>query len=192
MERRLYKVKLITEMLGTVPMDPKIYETYVESKKPEGNGENESLTVDKVEEKGWTGFHKDEKGLFIYEYMVKGFLKNAGNVMKESVGVKALRGKIDDFVFISPRRIYLGKDKADGVVERPLRAMTPAGPRVALARSDYVSEGTEFEFGITLMPHPQLSWKLLNELLSYGLLMGFGQFRNGGYGRFSVEEVIEL
>lgn len=187
MEKREFKIELTTRMLGTVTKDPEVYKTYIESKKPEEkNGEDEYLTVEKVEEKGWTGFHKDETGLFIYEYMIKGFLKNAGNVLKDAQKVKALKSKIDNFVFISPRRIGLSQDKPDGVVERPLRAMTARGPRVTLARSDYIKAGKVITFEITLLPHRELSWKLIESLFEYGELMGLGQFRNGGYGRFKV------
>jgi hypothetical protein len=180
------KIRLITEMLGTVAQDQEIYKTYIESKKPEGIDEQEYLTVEKIEEKGWTGFHKDENGLFIYEYMIKGFLKSAGNVLKDIVKIKALRSKIDDYVFIKPRKIYLGQDKADGVVERPLRAMTMQGPRVTLARSDYINAGKELEFEIILIPHKEITEDKILTLLKHGELMGLGQFRNGGYGRFEV------
>ncbi len=186
MEKKSYTIQLITEMLGTVTKDPEVYKTYIESKKPEGVTEDEYLTVEKIEEKGWTGFHADDKGLFIYEYMIKGFLKAAGNVLKESLKIKALRSKIDDYVFISPRRIYLGKERPDGYIERPLRAMTMQGPRVTLARSDKINEGQEIEFTITLLPHKEINWKVIDKLLAHGELMGLGQFRNGGYGRFKV------
>lgn len=182
------KIKLITEMLGTVTKDPEVYKTYIESKKPETITEDEYLTVEKIEEKGWTGFHHDENGLFIYEYMVKGFLKAAGNVLKDILKIKALRSKIDDFVFIKPRRIYLGQKEADGVIERPLRCMTMQGPRVTLARSDYINDGKELEFEITLIPHKEIKEETLLTLLKHGELMGLGQFRNGGYGRFKVVE----
>jgi hypothetical protein len=182
------KIKLLTEMLGTVTKDPEIYKTYIESKKPETQIENEYLTVDKIEEKGWTGFHKDENGLFIYEYMIKGFLKAAGNVLKDIIKIKALRSKIDDFVFIKPRRIYLSQSEADGVIERPLRAMTMQGPRVTLARSDYINAGKEIDFEITLIPHKEIKEETIERLLKHGELMGLGQFRNGGYGRFEVVE----
>jgi len=46
-------------MLGTVAKDQEVYKTYIESKKPAGQTEPEYLTVEKSEEKGWTGFHKD-------------------------------------------------------------------------------------------------------------------------------------
>jgi hypothetical protein len=180
------KIKLTTEMLGTVAKDQEVYKTYIESKKPAGQTEPEYLTVEKSEEKGWTGFHKDENGLFIYEYMIKGFLKAAGNTLKEIVKVKNLRSKIDDFVFIAPRRIYLNQQEPDGVIERPLRAMTMQGPRVTLARSDYVKEGKELDFEIILIPHKEVDQELIETLLEHGRLMGLGQFRNGGYGRFEV------
>ena len=184
------KIKLLTEMLGTVTKDPEVYKTYIESKKPETlNGEEEYLTVDKIEEKGWTGFHRDENGLFIYEYMIKGFLKAAGNVLKEVVKIKALRSKIDDFVFIQPRRIYLGQEKPDGFIERPLRAMTMQGPRVTLARSDYIKAGKVIEFELILIPHKEIKKETILFLLEHGRLMGLGQFRNGGYGRFEVLEI---
>lgn len=89
-EKRHFKIRLTTEMLGTVAKDPEIYKAYIESKKPKDILENESETVTKTEEKGWTGFHSDENGLFIYEYMIKGFLKHAGNTMKDALGIKAL------------------------------------------------------------------------------------------------------
>ena len=193
MKKREYKIQLETEMLGTVAMDPEIYKSYIESKKPEDkSNEDESDTVMKIEEKGWTGFHKDEQGLFIYEYMVKGFLKAAGNVLKDIMKIKALRSKIDDFVFIQPRRIYLGQNEPDGILERPIRVMTMQGPRVSLIRSDYVKAGTVITFQITMVPHKEITWEVLGGLLKHGELMGLGQFRNGGYGRFKVIETRDV
>jgi len=186
MENKIFKIELLTEMLGTVTKDPEVYKTYIESKKPEEITEEEYLTVEKVEQKGWTGFHKDDAGLFIYDYMIKGFLKHAGNVLKEVAKVKALRSKIDDFIFIFPRKIRLGQKEADGIIERPLVGMTMRGPRVTLVRSDYINAGKVIEFEIKLLPHKELSWDLIKTLLEYGELMGLGQFRNGGYGRFRV------
>lgn len=191
-EEKKLKIKLITPMLGTIPKDPEIYKTYIESKKPQSNGEDESQDIEKVEQKGWTGFRADENGLYLYDYMVKGFLKHAGNVLKEVVKVKALRSKLDDFVFVEPRKIYLGKDEADGVFERPISVMTMQGPRTSIMRSDFVNEGLELEFTIKLLPHKEISWSVIETLLEYGKLLGLGQFRNGSFGRFEVIETINL
>lgn len=191
---RRYTIQLLTEMLGTVAMDPELYKTYIESKRPaKAEQDDEAATVEKREEKGWTGFHKDpEKGLFILDYMLKGFLKHAGQVKKDYVKIAGLNGKIDDFVMISPRRLYIGKDKEDGAYERPLRAMTAQGPRVTLARSDYVDFGVTLTFEIILEPHPEVKWDIIDFLFEYGERNGLGQFRNGGFGRFEVVSYEEL
>jgi hypothetical protein len=81
------------------------------------------------------------------------------------------------------------KEKPDGRLERPLRANTPQGPRVSLVSSDYVDAGVEFEITITLLPHKELKWKIVEQLLDYGKLKGLGQWRNGGWGRFEWEKV---
>ncbi len=187
-------IELTTDMLGTVPKNREVYTSYIESKRPDdGANEPEAETVDEIEEKGWTGFHADEHGLFIYDYFLKGFIKNAGNVMKDELGIKALRSKLTDYVFITPRRVYLGKASPDGVVERPLRAQTMQGPRVTLARSDMVRAGTSIVFSLTILPNPhKIDIALIERLLEYGQYQGLGQFRNGGYGRFKVVACGEL
>lgn len=179
------EIELVEPMLGTVPKDPAVYATFIETKKPNEIEENESLTVEQIEQKGWTGFHKDEKGYFIYDYMIRGFLKNAGNILKESLKIKALASKIDKFVFVFPRRIYLPIKELTDVLERPLRAMTMQGPRVTLARSDTVPAGTCLQFTIQLLPC-EIDMETLESLFEYGELCGLGQFRNGSYGRFIV------
>lgn len=195
------KIKLTTDMLGTVAKDPEIYKNFIESKKsksksipadPEIMKENESETVEQAEIAGWTGFHKDENGLFLYEYLIKGHLKEAGNVLKDNLKVKALRSKIDDYVFISPRRIYLGQQDPDDVFERPIIGMTAQGQRVSLRRSDLIRAGKEIEYEITMIPHEKINRGLIESLLQHGELMGLGQFRNGGFGRFQVLEVSEV
>lgn len=180
------KIRLTENMLGTVPKDKEIYSTYIAAQSP--NAKEEVATVEEIEERGWTGFHKDENGLFVYDYMVKGFIKNAANILKESLGVKNLKSKITDFVFIMPRKIYLGKQEPDGTFERPLRAMTAQGPRVSLSRSDYVSAETGLTFTVKILKHKEVTEKLVRELFEYGQLQGLGQFRNGSFGRFEVVE----
>jgi len=198
-EKRQYKIKLLTEMLGTVPKDPEVYKAYIETKKPLTVEEKEFLTVEKIEEKGWTGFHRDENGLFIYDYMIRGMLKNAGEVLQQGIEVekekkgvmskeklKGIRGKLDKYVFIAPRKISLNKTAPDGIIERPLRAMTMQGPRVSLTRSDYVNAGLELEFEVELIKNKEITWEIIDMLFEYGKYCGLGQFRNGSYGRFLV------
>lgn len=194
---RYHAVIVLTEpMLGTVPKNKEVYKNYIEGKRPETAPQedetetvvvvNDAKVLKEIEEKGWTGFHSDENGLFVYDYFIKGFLKNAGNVLKDALEVKALRSKIDDHVFVYPRRVYLGVKEPDGVFERPLRVITPQGPRVALVRSDLINAGRTFEFDLEVFPpRKEITRDLLIQLFEYGSRMGFGQFRNGSFGRFT-------
>lgn len=194
---RTYRIRFLHPILGTVPKDKEIYKNYIESKKPPTTEENEADNIEEIEEKGWTGFMADANGLFLYNYMVLGFLKAAGEVLsslftveKEKKGVttaeklKGIKSKIDKFVFCSPRRIYFNKQVPDGSIERPIRVMTRQGIRVSLTRSDYVNAGTELEFTLQLIPNKEITWDVIETLLQYGEYSGLGQFRNGSYGQF--------
>lgn len=186
-EERKVKITLLEPMLGTVPTVKDLYTRFVGENNPNGLDEDEADMVPE-ERPGATGFYSDVDGVYILDYHVKGFLKEAGNVLKDQLGIKALRSKLDNYVFIAPRHIYL-KETPDGVLERPLRAQTMQGPRVSLAKSDYVNAGTTFEVSIILLSHKEITWKVIEELLDYGQLKGLGQYRNGGYGRFKWEYV---
>jgi hypothetical protein len=191
-QRRAYEIKLETNMLGTVALARDIWEKYIKSKQPEpmpGGDPEVAENIEEAMERGKTGFFKDENGLFILEYMIKGFLKDSGNTLKDILGIKALKSKIDNFVFIVPRQIYFGKMEPDGEFERPIRVMTPIGQRVSIARSDYVNAGTSLKFSITLLKHKEITWNTIDTILANGQYMGLGQFRNGGFGRFSVTSV---
>ena len=173
MDDTLKKYKLISE--------------YLDEKKG-----NPAGWILRVQDSSGTGFHSDEKGIFIFDYMVRGFLKNAGNVIKGDVGIKQPKSKIDNFVFVKPRRIHLmldGKNivKPDGVISRPLRAMTMQGPRVTIAKSDFIRPGAvmNMEFHVVDCDDGKLfTISTLKDILSYGAYQGLGQFRNGSYGQF--------
>ena len=74
-----------------------------------------------------------------------------------------------------------------GNCQRPLRASTAQGERIALAHSEAVPVGSFIEFEITLLD--EAHEKAVVEWLDYGRLRGLGQWRNSGKGRFKWEEV---
>jgi hypothetical protein len=194
LSKKYYKVKieLLDDMLGTLPKNKNIYTTYIESKSPH-EIKNEVDDIVEMEEKGWTGFLEDpEKGLYISNHMVLGFLKEAGNVNKAQFNVSALRDKIGRNVFVGPRKIFVGKMKPDGVNERPLRGMTAQGPITSIARSDYIKAGTVIDFHLIVMENEGINGDMLKILLrDYGCLKGLGQNRNSSYGRFELLEFEE-
>lgn len=189
-----YQVELVfqEEMLGTVPKDKEIYSTYIESKKPVEIEAEETDTIE-MEEKGWTGFHSENDKPFIYDYMLKGFFKDACGMLRrqpksESSKLKAYKKIIDGLIFVNPRKIFITlKGGKLGVNERPIRIQGPQGERVALARSDTAPAGSSIEFEITILGG--VSKKLLKEWMDYGILRGLGQWRNAGFGKFSYKFV---
>ena len=201
--KRQYNIKftLLRPMLGTVPKDKEIYSTYIASKADDLNiSAKETETVPenddekaKLEEKGWTGFHKDDEGHFIYSYMIKGFLKYQAQSLNGIQGVKNLKNKIDRYVHIEEWKIRIPKI-CDEPLERPLRAETAQGERIALARSDMTPEGTVLEFTMTVVDEGSttaggkaIKESILRALLDMGRYKGLGQWRNAGYGSFSYE-----
>lgn len=95
---------------------------------------------------------------------------------------------IDGLIFVYPRQIPI---ELHGLrmdtCERPLRAATPQGERVSIAKSETVPEGSTLEFEIVCLD-PALEACVV-ECLNYGEMRGLSQWRNSGKGRFSWEKV---
>jgi hypothetical protein len=192
MDSTWYQVELeFTErVLGTVPANKEIYSSYIASKAADlGLAEEEVETVQTLEDKGHTGFHKDDKGCFIYNYMMKGFLCESARTNKTFGVLKQLQDKFKRHVFVQPRRIRL--PEPSGVLERPLRAQTALGPRVCLARSDYLAEGTKIKFEVEILDVAGITKGCLEQVLDYGSRIGLGQWRSGGFGTFLVLKLEE-
>jgi hypothetical protein len=196
-----YNMKAVfTEaMLATSPMDPKVYEQYIASRErkdaDERGDEVATLPAGEIEKIGSSVFHRDETGLFIFDYKLRGFLKAAAEAVTGTQGMSAYRSKINKWCFVSPRRIYL-EEETGGVVQephdsiqRPIRAMTQQGPRTSVKRSECVKPGTFFVAQILILPLGQheMNKKRLEDWLSYGIFSGIGEWRTGSYGRFTYE-----
>lgn len=179
-------------MLASSPADAEVYARFIASRREKEAGpddEIESLPTD--ERAGWSVFHQDETGIFIFNYKIKGFLKAAAEAMTGKQ-ITAYKSKIDKWIWVQPRKLYLTNPagevlkKPSGVYERPLRAMTMQGPRVSVKRSDYVDAGTRCVADIIVLPLGQRDLKtdVLELWLSYGQFGGIGERRNDGFGNF--------
>jgi hypothetical protein len=195
-------ITLTEPMLATSPANPSVYTEFIASKKQGESPSDElsTLPADKRELTGWSVFHKDDKGLFIFDYHLRGFLKEAAAAVVDKdkdKGVPAVRSKIDKWLFVFPRRLYLynASDqyivKPDDINERSIRAMTMQGPRTSLKRSDIVNAGSWFQATIKVLPlgERELNANLLRSCLNYGEFTGLGEWRTGSYGRFKYELV---
>ena len=188
-KRYKLRVNFITGPLGTQPQKDVATE-YITSKALDPvTGKlpaDELETLPDAMEKGTTAFHKLDGKPIYYDYMVKGFLKEAGGVFNGLRNVRALKSKVDNLVFVVPRQIPLHCEGEIIFLERPLRAQTAQGPRTSLARSEKLPDKSWFKCELEVYDGP-ISEDLLCDLLSYGERKGFGQWRNGGNGRFRFE-----
>lgn len=184
----------IEPLLGTVPKSKEIYMKWVIQQAKERGLTDEQIaeeleTIEDIAEKGWTGFHMLDGSPVLYDYVIKGFFKDACGMLRRvsdtrSSKLTAYRKVIDGLVFIFPRRIRLDLNGGDmGMLERPLRAQTAQGERIALTRSDICPEDTTASFRVNVLG--QVKKSLLCEWFNYGQLRGLGQWRNASYGRFT-------
>lgn len=196
-----YKATFTEGLLATKPNDETVHETFIASKRAEGTAKDEldaeAKALAEVErlEKGCTIFHRTEDGKpMIWDYQIKGFLKDAVKALRRdpqsaSAKVKAFKSIIDGNVFITPRKIVLQLPEGGeiGTCQRPLRAQTMMGERVALAQSEEAPAGTVIEFEVkTLMPGLDA---MLDECWEYAKLRFMGAWRNSGKGTADIVQL---
>lgn len=191
------KVKVIfdEEVLGTAANDPEIHREFIASKGPNAltmAEEVEVIGAEEVFDKGMTVFPRTNDGTpFAWDYQWKGYLKDAFGSLKKVPGtecgkIKAYKKEIDGLIFVYPRKIPFDlKGGEVGICQRPLRASTAQGERVALASSETVPEESEQVFEIKCLLDSHVPAVI--EALEYGCMRGFGQWRNSGKGRFHYE-----
>ena len=197
------RLTLTEEALGTSSSSKELHKEYIASKAPDARSTEEevaALGVDAVDEKGRTVFPRmavgdDADVPFVYDYQLKGFFKDAAKMLKKVSGsecskVRAYKQAIDGLIFIDQRKIpWMAEDGTPAHVgptcERPLRASTPMGERIAISSSETVPAGSHLDFGIILLDKTLLP--MVKECLTYGRLRGLCQWRNSGKGTFTWE-----
>lgn len=192
------KLTFIEECLGTANADPEIHSEFIASKAPDAMSiaeEVAAIGVDKVIENNTTIFPKENGVPFFWDYQIKGFFKDTCSALqrckgedmaKESCGMKAYKKIIDGCIFPEPRKIMIDMHGGEmGTCQRPLRASTAQGERIALANSETIPAGSTIEFKVICLS--DVYKKAIIEWLNYGRFKGMGQWRNSGKGRFTYE-----
>lgn len=191
------RITLLEEALGSSPSNEDLLGTYIASKAPTEELEAQEIETIKAQnaEERLTVFPKLPDGTpFIYDYQIKGMLKDSCKMLakagkagypggKACAAIKAYKQAIDGLIFVKPRCIpyNLHGLKMD-YCERILRANTPMGERTSIAKGESVPEGSTIEFSVVCLD-PALE-KMVKECLDYGTMRGIGQWRNSGKGRF--------
>jgi len=203
-------------VLGTKAADPETFNEYIAGKCPDAalqkqeaahsaKRDAEESSEELKEAPRPTVFHRNAAGQpIIYDYQLKGYLKSAGEVKRVCAAKRAnapagkrpqtpwsgITGKVDDFVMVGPREIPLvmPAGAAITICERPIKVMTPKGPRVAVVRSEEVPAGTALECSVEVYPDGPVTEAMVREMLDRGTWTGMGQWRNSGKGRFTWAE----
>lgn len=188
------RVTFMEEVLGTASNNPEIHSEFIASKAKDAMSREEevdAIGAESVIEKSMTVFPRNKDGNPIFfDYQIKGFFKDSAGVMRKVPGskcskIKAYKKEIDGLLFVYPRMIEIQKSGPMGTCERPLRASTAQGERIALSNSETVPAGSSVEFTIECLTKDM--YDLAVECLDYGKRRGIGQWRNSGKGRFTYE-----
>lgn len=193
------------EVLATQPADKDIHASYISSKAPDAKSkaeEIEAIGVEEFIEKGKTVFPRTEDGTpLIWAYQIKGFFKAAAKTLHDvknthSSKLTGYLKRVDRDVFVFPtieeragRKIPFENYGEIHDCQRPLRASTPQGERVAISDSEAIDPGAQIEFDIEWFEDKQMSEALICEWLDYGKYSGLLQWRNAGKGTFTWERV---
>lgn len=187
-------------ILGTKPIKSDVWKEYLAKRKIDTTPQDELSAAERLEtdledkEAQGTAFQRDKNGNpMLWDYQIKGFFKDACKSLGKCPGMhstslkNAYKSIIDGTVFIQEREIPIEMPEGSevGVCERPLRAMTQQGERVAIASSEEIPAGSKIRFTILLL-QPAI-YDAVIEWLDYGRLRGIGQWRNASHGRFTYE-----
>ena len=162
-------------------------------------------TLSSFDHKGTTIFYWDqEKDLpCISDHMIYGFMKASAEAISRTLPKKNgtvmnscsyTQSIINQHVRCKERFISFSEDiardenGAPEFLQRSLRAMTAQGPRVSLAKSEQVPEGSSIEFNLIVRKGSPLKEEHIKEIFENGAFCGIGQWRNAGYGMFEVVE----
>ena len=189
------RIRTLEGLLGTASADPEIHREYIASKAADADKTKEEVTAidpDEVFEKSLTVFPRVDGRPIMWDYQVKGFFKDTCAVLRKVTGsesskIKAFKKEIDGLIFVKERAIPIQYEGEIGICQRPLRASTAQGERIALSSSEEIQAGAVMEFTVLYML-PQHE-KAIREWLDYGVYRGLGQWRNSGKGRFVWEEI---
>lgn len=194
MKQLKVKITFFEETLGLTSSNPDLLDEFIASKAPDAISRKEEIAaigVDAVVEKGTTVFPKLEDGTpFAWDYQWKGFFKDACGMLRRvddmlSSKITAYKKNIDGLIIVLDRKIPYENYGEIGICTRQLRASTPQGERIGIARSETLPAGTTCTFTILCLRDNDVA--LVEEWLNYGRYKGFSQWSNSGKGRFTYE-----
>ena len=201
---RWFEATFTSGLLATRPMNEQL-RPFTKGPNEDGVIPNEEVEADEraaeeigeeAVDKGVTAFARDEQGRpCVWAYMIRGFLKSAMTHIRrdkdtECAKIKQHKQIINGDVFVQPAGLIPLELPEGGQLtwcQRPLRAQTMQGDRVAIATSEEAPPGTKIRFALeAIIPGLDPAIDECWELAEYTFL---GQWRNSGKGTAIVREI---
>lgn len=200
-------------LLGSANSNKQIYTDYIASKAPPGSdieGELATLPTSPQSEDRPTVFHvvRDPQGVehpILLPHVIRGFMKEAAKQLRDcgeptlTSALTSYLKNITGLVFVTPHPLgdgwtdMEGRPVREAIVlndaseitynQRPLRAQTPQGTRIALTSSEEVRDAW-IAFDVVCLGK-KIGEQMLREWFTYGSLQGIGQWRSAGHGSFT-------
>lgn len=157
--------------------------------------------------RGFTVFPIDEATgkRFFWDYQIRGFLKDVFKALLETDDPEMCKGlcplnkynvakRVDQIMFVQPRRILIDIPEGTSITlcERSLRKPDPHNHEQdasVIASSEKIEAGAKMEIRFLILNKAYINY--VKKALAYGLLRGFGQWRNSGMGTFMTEFLSE-
>jgi len=146
---------------------------------------------EEVQQPGWATFKRDEDGLYYEGRCVRGHVKDCALQVSKTTGIAGFKAKVANHVYVEENKIYLGKDKPDGIEKRFIQVMTKPGPRSTFKFIDYVLD-PKLVFVLRVFNDGVITKEHLETIFEYGGIHGIGQERGQSWGRYRLVEMVEL
>jgi len=200
-----YKVELEfnTPFASSTPKNPKDIEAMLEARMPSklppdpvSIPELASQVAEEVEateevERGYATFKRDDEGLYYEARCVRAHIKDCANALQGLLGIRALKSKVAQRVYVEPEKLYIGKTEPDGSETRIVHAMTMKGPRSSLKTIDFVND-VRLGFNLKVLDDGVITEDILRSIFEYGSTHGIGQERSQDWGRYRLAEFAEV
>jgi hypothetical protein len=151
----------------------------------------EEVEAEEEAERGYATFKRDDNGLYYEARCVRAHIKDCANQLQGLLGIKALKSKVANRVYVEPSKIYLGKKEPDGNETRIVHAMTMKGPRSSLKTIDYVDQPV-LKFQLKVLDDGLVDRDLLEAIFEYGGEHGMGQERSQDWGKYEMVKLEEV
>ena len=197
------ELKFTTPFASSTPKNPKDIEAMLEARMPAKPPEDaiplpelaeqvsEEVEATTEVERGYATFKRDENGFYYEARCVRAHIKDCANQLQGLLGIKALKAKVANRVYVQPAKIYLGKQEPDGNETRIVHAMTMKGPRSSLKTIDYIDKPT-LKFTLKVLDDGVIDRDILEAIFEYGGEHGMGQERSQDWGKYELVKMEEV